>query len=257
MAFMFPTRPAVMGILNITPDSFSDGGQFLDPAAARARAMTMIAEGAAIIDIGAQSTRPDATPISPEDEWARLSPVLDALGDIAVPLSVDTFEPYVAARALACGVTILNDVSGSRENGFPALAAKHGAGLIMMARNAAVVDEIAAYFAWAKEEATAADLPLTSLCLDIGIGFHKDRETDLAAIRELPRLVRLAAPCAVLVGASRKRMIAYCAGDSVPADRLGGSIATHTAAVLGGATVIRAHDVKETVQAIAVAEKLR
>ena len=256
MAFSFATHPSVMGILNITPDSFSDGGQFLDPTAAAARAKQMVAEGAAIIDVGAQSTRPGATPISPEEEWTRLSPVLAVLATIGVPLSVDTFYPFVAERALKSGAVILNDVSGSRDNGFPALAAKHGAGLIMMARNAANVDDIAAYFAWAKEAALAAGLPPQSLCLDTGIGFHRDRETDLAAIRELPRLVKTAAPCAVLCGASRKRMIAYCAGDSDPADRLGGSIAAHTAAVLGGATVIRAHDVKESVQAVAVASRL-
>lgn len=257
MAFAFSSRPAVMGILNITPDSFSDGGQFFDPTAAASRATQMTAEGAAILDIGAQSTRPGATVISPEEEWARLEPVLDALRGISVPLSIDTFYPLVAEKALLRGAHILNDVSGSRDNGFPALAAKYGAGLIMMARDAASVEDIAAYFAWAKTAAAAAGLPTTSLCLDIGIGFHKDREVDLAALRALPALVEAAAPCAVLCGASRKRLIAYCAGDCDPADRLGGSIAAHTAAVLSGAKIIRAHDVKETVQAVRVAAALR
>ncbi len=257
MAFVFPAHPCVMGILNVTPDSFSDGGQFFSPEAARRRAEEMITQGAAVLDIGAQSTRPGAVRISPEEEWDRLSTVLTALQDIDVPISVDTFYPFVAEKALKNGAVILNDVSGSRDNGFPALAAKYGAGLIMMARDAASPDDVAAYFAWAKRDATAAGLPLESLCLDVGIGFHRDRETDVQILREIKWLCEAAAPCPLLVGASRKRVIAHCIGESDPADRLGGSIAAHTAAVLGGATVIRAHDVKDTVQAVRVAAALR
>lgn len=251
-------KPAVMGILNITPDSFSDGGLYMDTAAAVRRAQHMEQEGAAVIDIGAQSTRPGAVPLSAEEEWSRLEPVLTALrGELSIPLSIDTFEPLVAERALKAGAAILNDVSGSEQNGFPALAARHNAGLIMMAHGCRHPDEVAAYFRRAQNTAAAVGLSAEHLCLDIGIGFHPDRETDLALIRALPALTAAALPCAVLCGASRKRVIAYCAGDSDPADRLGGSVALHTAAVLGGVRLLRVHDVKETVQAVAVINALQ
>ncbi len=249
--FTFPTtHTAVMGILNITPDSFSDGGQYTDPANALARARDMEREGAHILDIGAQSTRPGATPISPEEEWARLSPVLDALkGNLTIPLSVDTFEPLVAENALAQGVSILNDVSGSLTNGFPALAAAHGAGLIMMARDAATPLDVRRYFETALDAAKKAGLPLEQLCLDIGIGFHQSREVEYQILRALPRILNGLPKVAVLCGASPKRLIAHPAGDCEATDRLGGTIALHSAAQIGGATVIRTHDVKEAVQA--------
>lgn len=259
MPFSFPvTHTAVMGILNITPDSFFDGGQYNAPDSALARASAIQDEGAHILDIGAQSTRPGATPITPEDEWARLSPVLDALkGRLTVPLSVDTFEPFVAERALANGASILNDVSGSLTNGFPALAAAHGAGLIMMARGAASPLDVRRYFDTALTLAANAGLPLESLCLDIGIGFHENRDVDLAVIRALPQLLEGLPTVAVMCGASRKRVIAYAAGDTEINDRLAGTIALHTAAQLGGATVLRVHDVKEAVQAAKVADALK
>ncbi len=244
-----------MGILNITPDSFSDGGRYMNTDAALARALEMEREGAHILDIGAQSTRPNATPISPEEEWARLSPVLDALKDkLTIPLSVDTFEPYVAERALANGAVILNDVSGSLTNGFPALAAAHGAGLVMMARDCAAPSDVRRYFETALQLAEKAGLPLERLCLDIGIGFHQSRDAELAILRHLPQILEGLPKVAVLCGASRKRVIAHAAGDCEAEDRLGGTIALHTAAQLGGATVLRAHDVKEAVQAAKVTD---
>ncbi len=258
MPFSFPvTHTAVMGILNITPDSFSDGGQFFNPTDALTRALEIENEGAHILDIGAQSTRPGATAITPEEEWARLFPVLDVLKEqLTIPISVDTFEPLVAEQALANGAVILNDVSGSLTNGFPALAAAHGAGLIMMARDAASPLDVRRYFDTALSLADKAGLPLESLCLDIGIGFHQTRNVDLAVIRALPQILKGFPTVAVLCGASRKRVIAYAAGDCDTNDRLGGTIALHTAAQLGGATVIRAHDVKEAVQAARVADTL-
>ena len=246
-----------MGILNVTPDSFSDGGNHITVEAAVARALEIEREGADILDIGGQSTRPGATPLSPEEEWARLGPVLDALhGKIAIPVSVDTFEPFVAERALQHGAAILNDVSGSLQNGFPALAAKHGAGLVMMARDASHPADIRAYFERALQTAQQAGLPLSHVCLDIGIGFHQTRDVDLAAVKHLPDILDGLPQTAVLCGASRKRVIAHCAGDSAPADRLGGTVAFHTAAQLRGATVLRVHDVKEAVQAAAVIDTL-
>lgn len=248
---------AVMGILNVTPDSFSDGGQFDNVEAAVNRAIAIEQEGADIIDIGAQSTRPGAAPITAEDEWARLRPVLEALrGKVTIPLSVDTFEPFVAENALRMGVSILNDVSGSLKNGFPALAAAHNAALIMMARDAASPTEVRGQFETMLTMAAESGLPTERICLDIGVGFHRSRETDLQVIADLPHILKGLPKTAVMCGASRKRVIAFAAGDCEPSDRLAGTVALHTAAQLGGATVIRAHDVKEAVQAARVADKL-
>ncbi len=251
MPFTFPTtHTSVMGILNITPDSFSDGGRFFDPADALARALEIEREGAHILDVGAQSTRPGATPLPAEEEWARLSPVLSALKDkLSVPISVDTFEPFVAENALTNGALILNDVSGSLENGFPALAAAHGAGLVMMARDAADPLDVRRYFETALETAQQAGLSLEQICLDIGIGFHQSRETEYQILRALPRILQGLPKVAVLCGASRKRLIVHAAGDCDVNDRLSGTIALHTAAQLGGATVLRVHDVQDAVQA--------
>ncbi len=250
-------KTAVMGILNVTPDSFSDGGQFQTAEAALTRALAMQTDGAAIIDIGAQSTRPGATPITPEEEWARLSPVLDILkGQLTCLLSVDTFEPTVAKRALKNGVQMLNDVSGSETNDFPFIAAAHGAALVMMARDAEHTDDVAQYFDRALALAAKAGLSFDNVLLDIGVGFHKSREVDLAVIAALPRLTK-DLPCAVLCGASRKRVIPYAADADIPVnERLSGTLALHTAAQLGGAAVLRVHDVKDAVQAAAVIDKL-
>lgn len=248
----------VMGILNVTPDSFSDGGRFLDPAAAVARACEMAQEGADMLDIGAQSTRPHATLISAEEEWARLAPVLAAVRKaVPLPLSVDTFYPLVAENALQYGADILNDVSGCRDNGFPALAARYGAGLVMMARDASSIDEVHGQLEQLLLLAGENGLPLSQVCLDIGIGFHASREVDIALIRELPRVLCGLPRTAVLCGASRKRVIAHAAGNCDTADRLGGTLAFHTAAQLRGATLLRVHDVKEAVQAMRVTACLR
>ncbi len=258
MPFTFSfSRTAVMGILNVTPDSFSDGGCFLDPQKAVLRAKEIESEGASILDIGAQSTRPGAVPISPEEEWARLEPVLTALrGVITIPVSVDTFYPFVAEQALLHGASILNDVSGSITNGFPALAARYGAGLILMAREAASPFDVRRCFEQSLAAAADAGLRDDQICLDIGIGFHASQDVDLAIVRCLPRLLQGLPKTAVLCGASRKRVIAHAAGDCPPAERLAGTLALHTAAQLAGATILRAHDVKEAVQAAAVADTL-
>lgn len=259
MPFYFdPDRMAVMGILNVTPDSFSDGGQYNTVEAAVRRAKAIEAEGADILDIGAQSTRPGHTPVSPEEEWRRLAPVLDALkGAVRLPLSVDTYDPFVAENALNNGAVILNDVSGSRDNGFPALAARYGAGLVMMARDAVSPTEVRTQFQHLLARAQEQGLSPFQICLDLGIGFHRSQEVDTAIVRILPRLLEGLPKTAILCGASRKRVIAHCAGDSAPTDRLAGTIAFHTAAGLRGATVFRAHDVKEAVQAMRVTQQLR
>lgn len=251
-------RPQVMGILNVTPDSFFDGGRYTDTARALDRALRMEEDGAAVIDIGAQSTRPGATALSPEEEWERLAPVLDALcGRLQVPLSVDTFEPTVAAHALDAGAEIINDVSGSLKNGFPTLCADFGAGLVAMARDARDVADVTAYFATIRAKAAESGMAEETLCLDMGIGFHADRAVDLMLIRRTDELARAAGERPLLCGASRKRVVAFASGDCEPDERLGGSIALHLAAVAKGAHLVRAHDVKETAQALAVYHSLQ
>ncbi len=251
-------RPLVMGILNVTPDSFFDGGQYMDVAGALDRALTMEAQGAAVLDIGAQSTRPGASPLSAEEEWRRLAPVLEALvGRVTVPLSVDTFEPAVARRALDYGADIINDVSGSLRNDMPSLCAAYGAGLVAMARDAHTVDDVTAYFDTIRAVAAESGLSIEALCFDMGIGFHTDRAVDLALIRHTSTLVQAAGGRPLLCGASRKRVVAFAGGACDASERLGGSIALHLAAAQGGATVIRAHDVAETVQALAVYHRLQ
>ena len=188
-------RTAVMGILNITPDSFSDGGRYLDPDRAAARAMELEAEGADILDIGPQSTRPGHIPVSPDEELERLLPVLERLaGRLSIPISVDTYYPQVAQAALERGAAIINDVSGSLENGMHVLAARCGAGLVMMhagggADDRAEVDAVAVvrrYFQQALEAADRAGLPLSCVCLDPGVGFGKSGGGDLRLAARLP-----------------------------------------------------------------------
>ena len=258
-------RTAVMGILNITPDSFSDGGRYLDPDRAAARAMELEAEGADILDIGPQSTRPGHIPVSPDEELERLLPVLERLaGRLSIPISVDTYYPQVAQAALERGAAIINDVSGSLENGMPALAARCGAGLVMMhagggADDRAEVDAVAVvrrYFQQALEAADRAGLPLSCVCLDPGVGFGKSGGGDLRLAARLTETTAGLPEVAVRVAASRKRAIGACCGNPPPADRLAGTLAFHTAAQLQGARILRVHDVKEAVQAARVTDAI-
>lgn len=257
-------RPLIMGILNVTPDSFSDGGRFNTPETAAAHAERMAGAGADILDIGAQSTRPGAIPLSAEEEWARLEPCLKAVTAVTtLPISVDTFHPTVAARALAAGAHIINDISGSEQNGMAAVAAEYGAGLICMrpgdpaVRDVpadAVVAEAAAYFKRALALADAAGLPREALCLDVGVGFGSSPAGDLALIA---RLRDILPPAPVLVGASRKRVVADVCGDLPATDRLPGTIALHTVALWNGAHILRVHDVAEAVQVAKMVAALR
>lgn len=246
-------RPLVMGILNVTPDSFSDGGCYASPSAAAARAVAVVDEGADVVDIGAQSTRPGATYLSAEEEWARLAPCLQAVrAAVAVPLSVDTFHPAVAARALEAGAQIINDVSGSEQNDMLAVAARYGAGLVCMrtgdvngrtASPAQLVEDMHGYVRRITAAAATAGVPRESLCLDVGIGFGSSTAGDLALIARLQEFVVYGLP--LLVGASRKRVVRETCGD----DLLIGSVALHTAAMINGARIVRVHDVAQTVTA--------
>jgi dihydropteroate synthase len=254
------SRPtaAVMGVLNITPDSFSDGGQFIAPESALARARRMIAEGADIIDIGAESTRPyGAEPVSAEEELQRLRPVLGDLVALGAPVSIDSMKSAVVAWALGAGAAIANDVWGlQRDPDMASVVAEHRVPVIVMHnRDRAdpsidIMQDIAAFFARSLDIAARAGIAESQLVLDPGIGFGKTPEQSMTALARLGELRRFGLP--LLVGASRKRFISTVA-PSEPDRRLGGSIAAHVLAARGGARIIRTHDVSETVQALRVA----
>jgi dihydropteroate synthase len=256
-------RPIVMGILNVTPDSFSDGGRFLDPDTAIAHARRMVAEGADIIDIGAESTRPygSAAPVSPSEEMRRLDPVLAAVIDLGVPVSIDTMKAQVAAAALAAGASIVNDVWGlQRDPDMADVVARRAVPVIMMHNRETadpaidIMADIAAFFDRSLAIAARAGIPRDRLVLDPGIGFGKTPEQSLTALARLDQLKAFGLP--LLVGASRKRFIDKVS-PAPPDSRLGGSLAAHLGAVASGARIIRVHDVAETVQAFRVVAAIR
>jgi dihydropteroate synthase len=260
---MAKRHPVIMGVLNVTPDSFSDGGRFLDPAAAVAHAKDMIGEGADIIDIGAESSRPYGNPVavSAEEERHRLADVLPAVACLGHPVSIDTMKASVAAWALRNGATIVNDVWGlQRDPDMAGFVAAHGVPVIIMHnREAADPDidifaDLDAFFERSLAIAAAAGIARDAIVLDPGIGFGKTPEQSIAVIARLDRLERFGRP--ILVGASRKRFIHWVA-PAPPQRRLGGSIAAHILAVENGATLVRTHDVAETVQAMRVMAAIR
>jgi dihydropteroate synthase len=252
-------RPIVMGVLNVTPDSFSDGGRFLDPKTAIDQARRMIAEGADVLDIGAESTRPygGAVAVSIAEEMRRLAPVLPAVVALGVPVSIDTMKAEVAAWALAAGAGIVNDVWGlQHDGGLARVVAQHAVPVIIMHNREAadpsidIIADISAFFSRSLDIAARAGIARQNIVLDPGIGFGKTPEQSLTAIARLPELKSFGLP--LLVGASRKRFI-DTVSPSPPDQRLGGSIAAHLLAVAGGAAIIRTHDVAETAQALRVA----
>jgi dihydropteroate synthase len=256
----------VMGIVNVTPDSFSDGGQFLDPAAAVAHARRLTAEGADILDIGGESTRPGAAPVDEAEEIARVVPVIEALRrESDGRLSIDTMKPNVARAAVAAGATMWNDVTalGCSPDSLRTAAAL-GCEVVLMhmqgeprtmqaaPRYDDVVAEVADFLAARADAAIAAGVARDKIWLDPGLGFGKSPAHNLALLRNLDRINALGFP--VLVGMSRKSSLAHIAGDASREDqRLGGSIAAALAAAQAGAAAVRVHDVAETRQALAVA----
>lgn len=247
----------IMGICNVTPDSFSDGGQFLRPQDAIDHALCMQQEGADLIDIGGQSTRPGFQAISPQEEWQRLQPVLEGLrGRLTVPLSVDTFYPQVAALACENGADIINDVTGFAPDMWK-VAAQYGCGCIVMHPSEPegdVLPAVRTFFEQKRQEAARWGIDETKLCMDPGIGFGKTYEQNLQLIRDVKEY-RLET-CALLMAASRKRVIGRPCGDPPFAQRLSGTLAAHTVAQMGGADMLRVHDVKEAVQAARVVDAL-
>ncbi len=250
--------PAVMGVLNVTPDSFSDGGKFLAPDAARAQAAKLIADGADIIDIGAESTRPyGSQPVSAAEEMARLRPVLADVVALGTPVSIDSMKAEVVAFALDTGVAIANDVWGlQRDPAMAEVVASYGVPVIVMHnRDAAdpaidIMADIAMFFDRSLTIAAKAGVRQEQIVLDPGIGFGKTPEQSITVLARLDELQRFGLP--LLIGASRKRFIGTVS-PSEPQQRLGGSIAAHLLAAQHGAQIIRAHDVAETVQALRVA----
>ena len=250
----------VMGIVNVTPDSFSDGGKFNTPEEAIRRAKNLIEEGAAIIDIGGESTRPGATPISWEEEWARIEPVITSLGRDACPqasagvsekrpylLSVDTYHPETAERAVAAGVKIVNCVYAEP---IPEMcriiaAAAPDTELVLPAK---VIDS---QLATLKSQLASLS---SRLYLDPMIGFGTTREEDLEILQTIPELVKKGR---VLIGASRKRIVKRLTGEKVPGKDLAGNLTIALWAAMNGASVVRVHDVRETVQALKVLSALK
>jgi dihydropteroate synthase len=262
-ALLAKKRPLVMGVINVTPDSFSDGGRFLDPVAAIAQAERLVAEGADILDIGAESTRPygNAVAVSRDEERARLEPILPAVVALGVPVSIDTMKAAVAAWALDAGAAIVNDVWGlQRDADMARVVAGHGAPVIIMHnRDAAdpdidIIKDVTEFFSRSLEIAWEAGIDRDHIALDPGIGFGKTPEQSLACIARLDAWRGFNLP--LLVGASRKRFI-HSIVPSEPSERLGGSIAAHLIAAENGAAIIRVHDVAPTVQALAVAAAIR
>jgi len=256
-------RPIVMGVLNVTPDSFSDGGRFFDATTALDQARRMVAEGADILDIGAESTRPygGAVAVPIEEEMRRLAPILPTAVALGVPVSIDTMKAGIAEQAIATGAAMVNDVWGlQRDRDLARVVAEHRVPVIVMHnRDAAdpsldIMTDIAAFFARSLEIADRAGIVRDNIVLDPGIGFGKTPEQSLTAIARLAELKSFGLP--LLVGASRKRFIDKVS-PAPPDRRLGGSIAAHLNAVAGGAAIIRTHDVAETVQALHVDAAIR
>jgi len=255
----FP-RPSVMGVVNVTPDSFSDGGVHLEPDVAAAAARRMVEDGAAVVDIGGESTRPGSDGVSVEEELARVVPVLERLGG-EVPLSIDTAKAAVACAALERGAILVNDVTALRgDSELAGVVADAGAYLCLMhmlgtprtmqrePRYDDVASEVAAFLEERLAFAVAAGIPEERICLDPGIGFGKTVEHNLELVRRLDVLLALGRP--VLVGFSRKSSLSKLTGSD---DLLGASVAAAVAAFERGASILRVHDVKPTVDALTVA----
>lgn len=252
-------RPVVMGILNVTPDSFSDGGGFVALPDALARGRAIVAAGGDIVDVGGESTRPGSDEVPSAEETARVVPVIEALArELDVPVSVDTRHAEVARAALAAGASIINDVSGFRDPAMAALAAGSGVGLVVMhmlgepkamqaePRYDDVVAEVLAYLAGQAAMLERAGVARERIALDPGIGFGKTTVHNLALLRELPRLAALGYP--VLVGASRKSVVGAVLGEPDPRQRLEGSLAIAAWSLTHGGPIVRVHDVAATVK---------
>ena len=255
------TRPVVMGVLNVTPDSFSDGGLFQSPDAAVAQAGKMVGEGADIIDVGAESTRPGAVAVSEADELARLEPVVTALAERGTALSVDTYKARIAAQAIKLGAILINDVWGLQRD--PAMADTVAAGeaavIIMHNREDKdraldIVADMRRFFDRSLALAARANVPDEHIILDPGIGFAKTSQQNIEAVRRLGELRDYGRP--ILVGVSRKKFLGQWSGNAAEGERAG-TLAACLAAAAAGASLFRVHDVAEHVAALQVFHAIR
>jgi dihydropteroate synthase len=270
-SYQLDQRTLVMGIINVTPDSFSDGGRFNSPDAALRQAARMVADGADILDVGGESTRPGGAAVSEQAEMDRVIPVVERFArEFDVPVSVDTTKAAIARAALAAGAEIINDISGLRfEPELADIATANNAGLILthslgelnsLHRQPPmpnVFEDVVTGLQAAVAEAERRGVERRQLVLDPGIGFGKTYEQNLELVANFDRLVRAVPDLGWLAGTSRKSFIGRAMGNAPVERRLFGSLATVTAAVLGGAHLVRVHDVRETVEAVRVAEALR
>ena len=260
-------RPAVMGIVNVTPDSFSDGGCFVDPVTATDHGRALLAQGAAIVDVGGESTRPGAVRVAAAEESARVLPVVAALAASGACVSVDTRHAEVARVSIGAGASIVNDVYGFRDPAMVEVAAGCDAGVVVMHMQGEpstmqeephyddVVAEVCAFLEGQALRLEGAGVAAERIAVDPGIGFGKTLDHNIALLRGLGAIAALGYP--VVVGASRKRFVGTISGEADPARRLGGSVAAAVYAAELGASVLRVHDVRDTFQALSVWDALR
>jgi dihydropteroate synthase len=260
-------RTLIMGVLNVTPDSFSGDGIYGDPAAASARAAEMVSEGADIIDIGGESTRPGAEYVGADEESRRVLPPLKGVLELEVPVSVDTYKPEVASQALEMGAAMINDVTGLRDPRMVKLVADHGAGAVIMHMRGeprtmqldpsypgGVLNEVKAFLEARVAAAESAGIGSERIVVDPGIGFGKTSAHNLELLQGLGSLKDMKKP--ILVGTSRKGFLAKLAGDPADGSRLGGSVAAAAVSVLNGADIVRVHDVAECRRALALVDAI-
>ena len=264
-------RTFVMAILNITPDSFSDGGQYLSVAEALERAQTMIAEGADLIDIGGESTRPGSVRVTSHDEIERIRPAVTAIRErFDIPISVDTSKAEVAEAALQAGAEIINDISGLRfDERIAEVVARNKAGLVLMHSRGEfesmhsqtpvenIMEDVAADFRRSIDAADKYGIAHEQIVLDVGIGFGKTLDQNLELIAKIDKLAAEFPSYALLVGASRKSFIGKLLGDGGASERLSGSLAAAALAAWNGARIVRVHDVKETVECLKIVDAAR
>ena len=265
--FVFPRPAMVMGVVNVTPDSFSDGGKFFDTTAAVERGLMLAQEGAEIIDVGGESTRPRATPVSDTEELRRVIPVIEELASrVKVPISIDTMKPAVARAAVAAGASIVNDVAANRDDdAMWRMIAESGAGYVVthmrgdpqtMQADPTYVDvvkEVADFFSDRIQRLSDCGIAREQVILDVGIGFGKTLEHNLRLLGALRSFTKLGQP--LLLGVSRKSFIGKLLGADM-AERLPAGLACATLAVEAGVQVVRAHEVRETLQAVRMAEAI-
>ncbi len=257
---------AIMGILNVTPDSFSDGGKYNTLTAAVKRAEDMIAQGATIIDVGGESSRPFSQPVSAEEEMKRVLPVIEELAELKVPISVDTYKPEVADRALGAGASIVNDIYGLRKDGMAEVIKDYDAGVVIMHMKGEpknmqlnphyenVVSEVLAFLRERVEHATKKGIDMERIVIDPGIGFGKRVEDNLMLLKSIGSFRALGVP--ILVGVSRKSYIGKLLNVDVD-ERLEGTVASNVIALMNGASIFRVHDVEENNRALRMASEIK